>query len=1061
MKFLFLLLSFLTLGALSAQETLPPALKLRQDGTFEINGIHFLWSVGDRKWRFQSNQTLQDRVSEIRKTGAKISGTILPGTGKGAVAERLAPVSAQSFDLDFALTMEKPVPLNRISCDFLLPADTSRIEMDGKSVAIPPEPGKDIRLYSGGVKTATLRPAGARELEIKVLDGGRIIVQDNRKFRSGENKVCVMFCATKEKRLKLRLTIRDLKTQAVPLERFINRAYSDYEGNRLPVWTLQGPEESLFMFQPGKHRLLGIPFLTSQKGAVATGGTQRGGVPSSLTIPVTPDIPVRSLNLLHTSAWTPYGTFGTVTIRFADGTEKTYPVSGRYDCGNWVSPRPKANAYVAWSGERADNSVGAYLSTFPVPAGRKPVSLTFSTNNDTVIWFIMGITFAEKEITLPGRKDHPVKIRAGKEWHPLAFRNNTVPDSPLDFSSQLDAPAGKYGFARPNPDGTLRFEKAPERILKLYGTNFCMSVNFPPKEEAGRIADQIARNGYNSVRFHHHDNGLVDPESPDSVTLNAENLDRFEYFFAELKKRGIYVTTDCYSSRKFKKGDGVPTMKNEKGLFQIGEPSAVANLKNFLRNWLTHRNPYTGLTLAEDPALVFVNLINEDDPLNYWYREKEVRELHIKAFEEWKKTNRCPDAVADTGDRRFLDFLFEQKAKTLSELSRFVKEELKLQASVTSQNQHQGQHFTLLRSQFDVVDDHGYHDHRATVTINGRSGNSHSQTSAVMTLAYMPRMMMTSRNPAKPFFMTEFNHCRPNRFRAESGPMMGAYCALQGWSGFYRFCYAHSISRVLNNSPANSCFDSVADPVMQFSDRIIAAMFLRGDVRRAPTGFSFEVPADVLKTDAPLNFPLNFQMLGYLVRIGSHKAGTVLPPGIRAVNSRFGYAESGGLAQAWKTLIEKKQAISSTGEIRIDARNNQLVVRTPRTESLTFSRGELSAGVLSVKEMSVFGTVAAISLDRKPLPESGSILLLHLTDTANSGDTFHDSERKYVDRYGKLPLLVRRGKAQVTLNLKAPFRVRALSADGDPLGSVRTQGNTFTIATDLFPQGVMAYHITR
>lgn len=62
MKFLFLLLSFLTLGALSAQETLPPALKLRQDGTFEINGIHFLWSVGDRKWRFQSNQTLQDQI---------------------------------------------------------------------------------------------------------------------------------------------------------------------------------------------------------------------------------------------------------------------------------------------------------------------------------------------------------------------------------------------------------------------------------------------------------------------------------------------------------------------------------------------------------------------------------------------------------------------------------------------------------------------------------------------------------------------------------------------------------------------------------------------------------------------------------------------------------------------------------------------------------------------------------------------------------------------------------------------------------------------------------------
>lgn len=1061
MRILLFLASFLTACALFAGKTLPADLKLQHDGTFEINSINFLWSVGDRKWRFQTNKTLQGRTSEIRKTGAKITGTILPGAGKGTVLEQLTPVSAQSFELEFALTLEDAVPLSRISGDFQIPADGSRIEADGKPVAIPAETGKDIRLYAGGAKSVTLRPVGAKELEIEVLNGGRVIVQDNRKFRGSLNRIGVMFCTAKDKRLKLRITARTLNTQTVPLDRFINRAYSDCEGSKLPVWTLQGPEESLFMFHPGEHRFLGLPFLTSPKGAVAVGGTQRGNVPSSLTIPVKLNAPARSLNLFHTSAWTPRDVFGAVTVRFTDGSEKVYPVSGRRDCGNWVSPLFKSNAYVAWTGERADNTVGAYLSTFPLPAGKTPVELRFSTNDDKVIWFIMGATFAEKEISLPDRKNHPVQIKAGKEWHPLAFRNATQPGSPLDFSFQLDAPAGKYGFARPNPDGTLRFEKAPERTLKLYGTNVCMTANFPPKEAAGKIADQIARNGYNTVRFHHHDNGLVDPAAPDSTTLNAENLDRFDYFFAELKKRGLYVVTDLYASRKFKKGDNIPVMKNEKGLFQIGEPTAVANLKTFLRNWLTHRNPYTGLSLAEDPALVFVNLINEDDPLNYWNREKIVHALHLRAFEEWKKANGCPDSVADTGDRRFLQFLFEQKAKTLSELSRFVKKELKLQASVTSMNMHQGLHFTLIRDQFDVVDDHGYHDHRATITINGRSRNSHNQTSSIMTLAYMPRMMMTSRNPAKPFFMTEFNHCRPNQFRAESGPMMGAYCALQGWSGFYRFCYAHSISRVLENHPASSCFDSVADPVMQLSDRIIAAMFLRGDVRRSETGFSFEVPANVLKTDVPLNFPIKFQMLGFIARIGSHKAGTSLPSGFRAVDRTFGCADSGRLADAWKSIIEKKQAVSSTGEIRINARDNQLTVRTPRTESLTFPKGDLAAGVLSVKEMSTFGTIAAISLDRKPLAESGSILLLHLTDTANSGDSFCDSERKYVDKYGELPLLVRRGKAQVTLNLNGPFQVQALSADGDRLGSVRTKNGTFTAATDLFPQGVMAYHITR
>ena len=96
----------------------------------------------------------------------------------------------------------------------------------------------------------------------------------------------------------------------------------------------------------------------------------------------------------------------------------------------------------------------------------------------------------------------------------------------------------------------------------------------------------------------------------------------------------------------------------------------------------------------------------------------------------------------------------------------------------------------------------------------------------------MPRQMMTTRNPGKPFFMTEFNHCRPNRFRAESGPMMGGYAALQNWDGLYRFCYSHTIERIRKNTISVSCFESVADPIMQLSDRIIAMLFLRGDVQK-------------------------------------------------------------------------------------------------------------------------------------------------------------------------------------------------------------------------------------
>ncbi|UKI30570.1 MAG: hypothetical protein L6W00_21940 [Lentisphaeria bacterium] len=175
-----------------------------------------------------------------------------------------------------------------------------------------------------------------------------------------------------------------------------------------------------------------------------------------------------------------------------------------------------------------------------------------------MIWFVLGMTFTPEKILLPSRKNLPTRIAAGADWCRLDFRNETVPGSPLDFQPMLDAPAGKYGFVRPAPDGTLRFEKAPAKRLKLYGTNLCQSANFPSKEEAEKIADQIARNGYNSVRFHHHDNSLVDPAAADSTTLNAEMVDRLDFFIAALKKRGIYITTDLFTSRKLKPGDRLP-----------------------------------------------------------------------------------------------------------------------------------------------------------------------------------------------------------------------------------------------------------------------------------------------------------------------------------------------------------------------------------------------------------------------------------------------------------------------------------------------------------------------
>ena len=65
---------------------------------------------------------------------------------------------------------------------------------------------------------------------------------------------------------------------------------------------------------------------------------------------------------------------------------------------------------------------------------------------------------------------------------------------------------------------------------------------------------------------------------------------------------------------------------------------------------------------------------------------------------------------------------------------------------------------------------------------------------------------------------------------------------------------------------------------------------------------------------------------------------------------------------------------------------------------------------------------------------------------------------------GELPLLLRRGSADVSLHTEVPLRIQALSCDGETLGEVKYSFQNgkllFRISTDLYPGGVMAYHLT-
>ena len=235
------------------------------------------------------------------------------------------------------------------------------------------------------------------------------------------------------------------------------------------------------------------------------------------------------------------------------------------------------------------------------------------------------------------------------------------------------------------------------------------------------------------------------------------------------------------------------------------------------------------------------------------------------------------------------------------------------------------------------------------------------------------------------------------------------------------------------------------------TERQVVLLFGRGDVKRAEKAYAYGVTMDEA-TERGLGdmwakglFPHPFTHLAYTSRIGSFVAESgrscALP--CDGVFNRANRKEIP--AYPGKT-------VSDTGEISIDTRAGRLSIATPRTAAVcAVDKGNLSAGALSVSEMTTFCAVSASAMDGKPLEQSVRILLLHLTDVQNTGAEFKDAKMCDLKKWGKLPYLARTGSAKIALrNANRDLTVWALASDGSRLRKVsadyRDGAYVFTVA---------------
>ncbi|MEN6575358.1 MAG: carbohydrate binding domain-containing protein [Phycisphaerales bacterium] len=168
------------------------------------------------------------------------------------------------------------------------------------------------------------------------------------------------------------------------------------------------------------------------------------------------------------------------------------------------------------------------------------------------------------------------------------------------------------------------------RQLRIWGVNLCFGANFPTHEDAPLVATRLAAAGVNSVRLHHMDTSRWPAgiwNAQDGRTIEPKALDRLDYFINELATRGIFINVNLHVGYKHSEPLGLPTTNREfDKIYGIFTPALIDAQKQYARDILTHVNPYRKVRYADDPAVAFVEITNEDS-FFMWDGEETLRTL--------------------------------------------------------------------------------------------------------------------------------------------------------------------------------------------------------------------------------------------------------------------------------------------------------------------------------------------------------------------------------------------------------------------------------------------------
>ncbi|WP_367870485.1 hypothetical protein [Luteolibacter sp. Populi] len=731
----------------------------------------------------------------------------------------------------------------------------------------------------------------------------------------------------------------------------------------------------------------------------------------------------------------------------------------------------------------------AHAGTLKLAKGKHRIGFRFDSENEnhgSLDCFVLAPPSFEpvgilKPAEIAAQKENLAKDNEG--WLPWMPAKDPFKGALLDLRSLNEKVAGeKGGIGVKGADFIYR--KTGEKVR-------FWAVNGPPAElhgeELAECARMLAKRGVNLVRLH----GAVF----DSKTgaLDEAKLKHITEVVAAMKKEGIYSHLSMYFPLWMTPEAGPGWREGYDGKTH---PFALLyfepEFQKLYRGWLEALLKQTvpgGVKLAEDPAVMGLELVNEDSFFFWTFDEKNIpapqlRKLETR-FAAWaaKKHGSVAKAQAawklphphDTVDRlgfRPLYQIFTEKTARDQDSAAFLLETQRgFYADSTAFLRGQGFKGLVTASNWttanndilgplekysytatDFIDHHGYFSclHKGEAAEwSIRDGHTYRDRSALRfepeEAGKPPDFSHPAADPAfngMPSMISETTWNRPNRYRGEAPLYYAAYGALQGSDAVVHFALDGKDWSVKPGYFMQPW--TLMSPTQMGQFPAAAAIFRLGLVREGDVLADVSLSLDDAKAlkGSPLAPKANLDEL----RKTDAPGGQTAPGG--GIDPLIHYAgrtsvQIGGESRPTKLvdlskLIDRssKRVSASNGDTLLDYGKGLLTLRAPAAQGAIGSlkeAGKISLPDLEIESPMEIGEVVAVALDGKPLASSGKILLQVMSEEKATGFATQPAGGGLkITNIGKDPWLVRKFEGEVKLKRAdaSRLKVTALDANG-------------------------------